>query len=45
MQHFYFLIGGTYGDASLLKGGHVLLGVFMASDIFRDASQGYCCSS
>ena len=41
MHHSYLLVGGAYGDASLLGGGHVLFGVFVASDVFWYASQGY----
>jgi len=41
MHHSCLLVGGSYGDASLLGEDHVPLGVLVASNVFRYASQSY----
>ena len=41
MYQSYFLVGGSYGDATLLGFDHILLGVLVASDVFWYAGQNY----
>jgi len=45
MYQYHFLVGSSYGDASLLEGDRLPLGVLVASDIFWYTGQSYRRSS
>ena len=41
----YFLVGGPYGDASILRREHQSFGILLAANVFRDSGQGHRRSS
>ena len=41
----YFLVGGSYGDASVLGREHQSFGVLLKTDVFRNSGQGHHRSS